>query len=212
MQRRLAKTLLGAASTALAGCASISFYTDAERHQAYYAELRRGAAPTTVRLESVFLRADQRAPDADAGLRHEVLRVLRETGVYSVTDDASAPVLKVIVDDDPAGGKKSRRRFFFTGAMFRSATVPTDLYQVTINYRDTDGRERYGHYERGLWTAVGKPEVAADRGRYDSPDAAFGAVIEDTLLSFLRGLKAYARHPAPSLYLPDEHQPEPAAK
>lgn len=100
-----------------------------------------------------------------------------------------APELLVLVENHPDLSRGTRARYFFSGLSMGSwsPNQPTDRYDVTIAYRDPQGRARIYHSHQELILSTGTTMFNRDDAgtaglhRYDDPMAAFGGVVANSI-------------------------------
>lgn len=184
---RFAATLL--AGLPLAACTSIKSYVHPLYQRAVYADLQRPATPSPVRVSGLFLRNGQRVPELDAAVAAEARRVTAASGVLVVSDDPALTSRLTISANNIADAWAARKAGFFTALRlgFRGQMVDDD-YQLVCEYSDAAGNTSRSTYRHEIHTSAGDLERLTGQ-TVMSPQAAFGQVVEDVVLTCIRHLQ-----------------------
>jgi len=188
MKKKFCAFALVACMLLLSACAASHTYVDPQYHQATYNTVFRLSEPVPVRLDVKFLQNWKPLPIMDAELLSQVERTLRESSVFKPTTDTNAPV-KISVTAHKIKDASSRRKGFVTGLTFGiSGSMKDDHYEFTFTYQDAANRKEKAVYPHAIHTATG--DIANPSGLYPmKPDEAFGCVVEDTVLNFIKYLQ-----------------------
>jgi hypothetical protein len=185
------KAMMGAGLLALAGllagCISPQSYVDPQYRLASYDAIQRVAQPVPVKVDVHFQRNGKPLPAADNELRGHVERTLRATGVFTPAADAAGTIS--ITGNNIADLAEARSKGFATGLTFGAAgSMVDDNYEFTCAYQDGAGHDRNASFKHAIHTAIGKTEAPANLTP-TTPADAFGHVVEDVVLNFVKQLQ-----------------------
>jgi hypothetical protein len=175
----------------VAGCAPYrAAFVESGHSTVGVSDLQKPPEPLPVRVRVQFLANGEHKPNADGLVMKDVDDALAASGVLvRVQGDTGIGVLEVTVDDR-YDNSSSTAHGFINGLTFGEVTRTTrDDYVVTLNFRNTAGLTRAGHYTHAIITEAGKGPPP-DRGRAMTPEQAFSVVISQSLLAFLGDLQA----------------------
>ncbi len=80
---------------------------------------------------------------------------------------------------------------FGTGLTFGAAgSLVTDYYEIAIEYNDGNGSQFTQKYKHALHTTTGNEDAPFDSVQPTTPSDAFGTVVEQTLLNFVKDMQA----------------------
>jgi hypothetical protein len=123
-------------------------------------------------------------------VRNHVERVLRASGVIEPTSEGANYTLKVVVNN-LADLSDAAAKGFGTGLTFGAVgTLVTDYYEVTITYTDSSGKEQSKKYKHALHTTIGNKKAPFDNVEPTTPADAFGTIVEQVLLNFVKDMQA----------------------
>ena len=172
----------------LPACLNVKSYVDPQYQFATYNEIKPVSTKHKVNLEVEFQRNGKHFPKVDGQLRNSVEQAFRSTGVVIPSKDRADFTIKVtannIADIAQAGAKG-----FATGLTLGLAgTAVTDYYEVTFEFQRGNGDLKIKSYKHAIHTTVGN-KAAPVEGEATTPDGAFGKIIEDVVLNFVKDLQ-----------------------
>ena len=179
--------VLGA--VALSGCISARSYVDPQYHQASYEAIHRLAQPIPLKLGVQFQRNGKHLPNADVELRGHVERTLRSTGVFTPTTDPNTSVAINVIANNIAGTAGAAAKGFATGVTFGAVgSTVDDNYEFNFSFQDPAKAEQKASYHHAIHTAIGNTHTPSGQTPTTASDA-FGRVVEDVVLNFVRDLQ-----------------------
>lgn len=176
-------------SLLLAACISIKSYVHPLYQRAVYADVRRPAQPAPVRIQAMFLRNGQRVPELDPAVAGEVRRVVAASGVFVVTGDTAVTTTLEITVNNLVDIWAARKAGAFAALRLgiRGQNVDDD-YQFICQFTDSAGNTSRSTYRDEIHTSAGEVERLTGQQAF-SPEAAFGQVVEDVVLTCIRHLQ-----------------------
>jgi hypothetical protein len=183
---RLALVALLALS--LTACLSMKTYPDPQFHGATIESIGKFNSVTKIRLEVIFQRNGKDFPRAVKQVRSLVEKALQTSGAFELSTDASAPVLRVTFNN-VADMADAAKKGFATGLTLggKGSTV-ADYYEATIQFGTGDSAVTKG-YKHALHTTIGNADAPIEGVVAMAPAAAFGVVVDDIMLNFIKDLK-----------------------
>ncbi len=186
MKRFLALALT-TASIALSGCVSVQSYVDPQYHKASYETVHRLAQPIATKVEVHFQRNGEPLPLADNELRSHVEQTLRATGVFTPSAKVTTPLI-LVTANNIADLAAARAKGFGTGLTFGAAgSMVDDNYEFTCTYENGTKQQTY-KYMHAIHTSIGHNTPPAGLTP-TTPSDAFGHVVEDVMLNFVKDLQ-----------------------
>lgn len=185
MNRTLIAIALSASS--LAGCVTSQTFVDPQYHKTAYESIQRSSQPVPVKVDVHFQRNGQPLPAADNELRGHVEKTLRATGVFVPATINTEKTIEV-TGNNIADLAAARAKGFKTGFTFGGAgSVVDDNYEFTCIYKEAGGDQKFS-YQHALHTTVGHAQAPAGMTP-TTPADAFGRVVEDVILNFVKDLQ-----------------------
>ena len=177
--------MLALASTA---CVSVKAYPDPQFHKASYESLGAFNSATPVRLEVVFQRNGKDMPGLVKQVRPLIEKTLQKSGAFSLSTDASAPLLRFTVNNVADLGEAVKKGFV-TGLTFGGkGSVVDDFYEAKVEYGSADNLV-LKNYKHVLHSTVGNADAPVQGVAPVTVAAGFGIVVEDITLNFVQDLK-----------------------
>jgi hypothetical protein len=193
------RVALGAAALAvLSGCVSIKTqsFVDPQYHKAGYETIERPAQAIAAKVDVEFQRNGQALPAVDGELRGHVERTLRATGVFTPSASAEKPVITVKANNI-ADLAAARAKGFKTGLTFGGAgSMVDDNYEFACTFKSGTA-EKTLSYQHAIHTAIGHTNDAPAGLTPTTPADAFGRVVEDVVLNFVKDLQDAGAIPKP---------------
>lgn len=189
MKKMLKAVILVASVSLLSACISSRAYVDQQYHKASYDSIQRLSTPVPVKLDVHFLRNGQPSPAVDDELRGHVERTLRASGVFTPTSDASVSVSLGVTANNIADLAAARAKGFGTGLTFGAAgSMVDDNYEFKFSFHNGANQETEAVYQHAIHTAIGNTNGPAG-ATPTTLAAAFGRVVEDVVLNFVKELQ-----------------------
>lgn len=180
--------LIALLALSLTACLSMNTYPDPQFRNATYESVGKFNAVTPVRLEVVFQRNGKDYPRAVKQVRPLIEKTLQTSGAFSLSTDASAPVLRVTFNNVADMGEAAKKGFV-TGLTFGGkGSAVTDYYEAKIEFGSGDAAVTK-HYKHALHTTIGNADAPIQGVTAVAPAAAFGVVVDDIMLNFIKDLK-----------------------
>lgn len=187
------------------GCLSTKSYVDPEFRKAAYSDIGKVATKYKGNIDVEFQRNGKHLSKVDKELRTHVEKVFRATGVVELTTEPVELKIKVIANNI-ADLDEARRKGFATGLTFGAAgTTVTDYYDFTIECQN-GGTNKSFTYKHAIHTTVGNSPAPIPVEPLPLGEA-FGKVVEDIILNFVREMQQSGE----LTYL-FRHRPEPHDK
>jgi hypothetical protein len=193
------KNITKIASLALAGCIlSVCFthqvfsqksYVDPQYHKAGYGEILKLSSPVLVRVNVEFQRNGQPLPAVKNELRGHVERTLNTAGALKPTAEPNNLISISVTCNNIADIAAARSKGFKSGFTFGAAgSMVDDNYEFLCVYNDGSGKEQKYSYQHAIHTWIGKKKPETDFVP-TTPAIAFGRVVEDVTLNFIKDLQ-----------------------
>lgn len=184
----LVAAIMALSGAITSGCISVKSYVDPQYRQASYEAIQRPPQPIAARVDVHFMRNGEAFPKADSELRGNVERSLRATGVFVPSTSAAAPLISITANNVADLGA-ARAKGFGTGLTFGAAgSMIDDFYEFSCSY-DNGGAAQKLDYKHAIHTSVGNAK-APEGMTATTPANAFGQVIDDVVLNFVKDLQA----------------------
>jgi hypothetical protein len=169
-------------------CVSMKSYPDPQFHKASYETLGKFNAVTPVRLEVVFQRNGADMPKLVNQVRPLVEQALQKSGAFSLSSEASVPLLRVTINN-VADLHEAFKKGFVTGLTFggKGSTVD-DFYEAKIEFH-SGGTLLQKNYKHVMHTTVGNAAVPVEGVKPVSVSEAFAVVVQDVMLNFIKDMK-----------------------
>jgi hypothetical protein len=181
--------MLALGAVALSGCISSRSYVDPQYHKASYEEIHRLAQPIPVKLDVQFQRNGKHLPSVDAELRGHVERALRSTGVFAPTTDPNTAAALNVIANNIFGTAGAATKGFTTGVTLGAVgSTVDDNYEFNFSFHDQVNGEQKASYHHAIHTAIGNAQIPSGETPTSVADA-FGRVVEDVVLNFVRDLE-----------------------
>ena len=164
-------------------------YVDPQYHKASYEDIQRPAEPVSVKVDVEFQRNGTPLPAVNNELRGHVERILRASGVFTPST-SSTPTNVSVMANNIADLAAARKKGFKTGLTFGAAgSMVDDNYEFACVFRDGSGQDHKYSYQHAIHTAIGRKKPPATDLKPTTPADAFGHVVEDVILNFLKDLQ-----------------------
>lgn len=179
--------LLPLVAIALTGCISAKSYVDPTYAKATYEDLKRKAEPAKWQIKVEFQRNGEKFERADGFLKDQVERVVRASGIAVPTVEATAPVLRVVLNNVADMGTAAGKGFG-TGLTFGlvGSTV-TDGYVMNVALAANGKEFKAPEYKHAVHTAIGNASGPAGIQPMTLNEAVMKA-IEQMLLNALKDI------------------------
>jgi hypothetical protein len=139
--------------------------------------------PQPVRVEVQFQQDGVTKPEYDGDLRDRVQRTL--TATHVLQPDVAAPAVLRVVVNNISDKDAAIRAGIVTGLTFGlSGGVVSDEFHFRFIYTPEKGDKREQYFRHVMRTATGSAPLPAGLTPL-APEAAYGKVVEDAVLSFL---------------------------
>ncbi len=169
------------------GCLSTKGYVDPQFRKAAYSDIGRVATKYKGNIDVEFQRNGKHLSKVDKELRTHVERVFRATGAVEPTTEPVELKIKVIANNIADMGEAFRKGFA-TGLTFGAAgTTVTDYYDFTIEYQN-GGTTKSFNYKHAIHSTVGNKPAPIPVEPLPLGEA-FGKVVEDIILNFVREMQ-----------------------
>lgn len=170
-------------------CVSVRSYPDPQFHKASYDTLGKFNSVMPVRLEVVFQRNGANLPKVLKQVRPMVEQTLQKSGAFSMSSDASAPLLRVTINN-VADMREAAKKGFVTGLTFggKGSTVE-DFYEARIELQ-SGGTTVQKNYKHVLHSTVGNAAAPVQGVTAVTPAQAFAVVVQDIMLNFVQDMKS----------------------
>ena len=172
----------------LSGCMTTKSYVDPTYGKTAYSDIKSVATPYNSNVSVEFRRNGTHFARADSELRGHVERTLRASGVVVPGAAGANYSIRVIVNNvgDVSG---AAAKGFATGLTLGAAgSLVTDYYEATIELVDADGNPHSGSYKHALHTTIGNKRAPFNM-QPTTPADAFGRVVEQTVLNFIKEMQ-----------------------
>lgn len=173
----------------LTGCISAKSYVDPKYGAISYTDAKKPAKSHDAKIDIVFQRNGEHMPRVDKELRTNVEKIFINSGVVTPAANAANITIKVTCNNI-ADIKGAMAKGFGTGLTFGAAgSAVTDFYQVTIELKQGDVviEKKYDH---AIHTTIGNKPAPVQGVTPVKPVEAFGGVIEDVVLQFIKEMQA----------------------
>ena len=171
------------------GCIMPKSYVDPKYKDIEVGQLKLVENKHHANIDIEFQRNGERFTRADKLLRTNVEKILLDSGVVVPSADPQRITIKVICNNI-ADLKAARAKGFGTGLTFGAkGSAVTDFYQVTIELKQGD-KVIEKKYDHALHTTIGNAEAPVEGVEPTNPNEAFGGVIEDVILQFIKDMQA----------------------
>jgi len=169
----------------LFGCATPKSFVDKRYSSAKYSDIVKKAEPYKLKFTVMFQRNGENFPQVNAELLGHVERTLRATGVIVPASDAADGEITIVMNNI-ADMQQAYAKGFATGLTFGIAeSTVTDFYEMKATIKLNNQTAYHQNYKHAIHTTVGSSSMESHPGAI-SPTAAFGKVMEDLLLNFVR--------------------------
>lgn len=169
------------------GCLSTKSYVDPQFRKATYSDIGQVATKYKGNIDVEFQRNGKHYSGADKELRTHVEKVFRATNVVEPTTEPAELKIKVIANNIADLGE-ARSKGFATGLTFGAAgSTVTDYYDFTIEYQKA-GTGKSFTYKHAIHTTVGNSPAPISVQPVPL-NQAFGKVVEDVILNFVRDMQ-----------------------
>lgn len=179
---------VGLVALAVGGCVSPKSYVDPKYKEVSYSDINRVQTLYPASIDVEFQRNGKSFPGATGELRSNVERIFRASGVVTPSAAASDFSIKVVCNN-VADLSSAATKGIGTGLTLGLAgTAVTDFYQVTIELRQGD-QVISKHYDHAIHTTIGNKAAPVQGVTPTSAANAFGGVVEDVILQFLKEMQ-----------------------
>lgn len=183
-------SLLALFSLCMTGCISPKTYVDPSFSKATYEDVSSVNEKYKTQIMVEFQRNGEAFEKANQEVRGHVERTLRATGIISPAEQGADISVKVVINNI-ADISEAVAKGFGTGLTFGAAgSLVTDYYEITIDFDDGNGAKRTESYKHALHTTIGNKGAPFDNVEPTTPADAFGTVVEQTLLNFIKDMQA----------------------
>ena len=187
MNKFLKAAALMVCATVLSACATTRIYVDPQYHIASYESIRQLAAPMLVKV-SVQLQLDGKPllPAGDGELMGHVERTLRASRVFTPTKNSKVPIELTVMANKITDPAAARAKGFGPGlADGATGSMIDDNYEFNFTYLSVNNHQpvqaAYFHAIHIAPAASGVKATALNN--------AFGQVVEDVVLNFIKDLQ-----------------------
>lgn len=172
------------------GCISMKSYVDPKYGDVSYDHVNKPDEPHSLAIETEFYRNHERFKKADGELKANVERVVKATGVIiPAVGEKQSGILRVKCNNI-ADLAKARAQGFGTGLTFGAAgSAISDYYEIEISL-EVDGKKFEKKYEHAIHSTIGNKAPPVTGVAPTKPVEAFGLVLEDVLLEFIKEMQA----------------------
>lgn len=169
------------------GCLATRCYVDPQYRKATQSDIKAVGAKHNVNVDVEFQRNGERFPRADGELRMQVEKALRATGVVDIVTAPSDTKIRVVANNI-ADMDEAFSKGFGTGLTFGAAgSVVTDFYEIKVEFASGGAKQSFA-YKHAIHTTVGN-KPAPIPVEPTKVGEAFGVVIEDVILNFVRDVQ-----------------------
>lgn len=168
----------------LSACASSGICVDPRYHRASYESIRQLAVPMLVKVSVYFQRDGIPSPAVDGELKLHVERTLRTSRVFTPTENSNIPIELTVVANRitvPAAAQAMGFDIETTDAAAGSTT--DEYYEFNFTYLSNHHRPVQSAYLHAILVPNPSGVKAATH------DKAFGRVVEDVVLNFIKALE-----------------------
>ncbi|MGH1373282.1 MAG: hypothetical protein ACRBBW_14670 [Cellvibrionaceae bacterium] len=181
---------LAVISLVMTGCISPKSYVDPSFSKATYDDVKPVNNKYITEIVVEFQRNGKLYERVNPEVRSHVERTLRATGIITPAAENTDISVKVTVNN-VADITEAAAKGFGTGLTFGAAgSLVTDYYEITIEYDDGKGGQLIENYKHALHTTIGNADAPFDNTLPTTPADAFGTVVEQTLLNFVKDMQA----------------------
>lgn len=176
-------------SIVMTGCISAKSYVDPKYGTISYADAKKPAKPHDAKIDVEFQRNGEHMPRVDKELRTNVEKIFLNSGVVTPSANATDITIKITCNNI-ADVKGAMAKGFGAGLTFGAAgTAVTDFYQITIGLKqgNTVVEKKYDH---AIHTTIGNKAAPVQGVAPVKPVEAFGGVIEDVVLQFIKEMQS----------------------
>jgi len=173
----------------MSGCLSTKSYVDPQYRNASYDDIRSVENKYSAKIHVEFQRNGVHYPKADNECRSHIERVFRATGVIIPKSNESEIRINVVVNNI-ADLDDARKKGFGTGLTLGAAgSTVTDFYEIKIECYMGDETPLTKIYKHAIFTTIGNKPAPLNVEPTTVSDA-FGKVLEDALLNFVKEMQA----------------------
>ena len=171
------------------GCLSKKSYVDPQYRNASYDDIRPVENKYSAKIDVEFQRNGVHYSKADKECRSHIERVFRETGIIIPTSNESEIRINVVVNNI-ADLDEARAKGFGTGLTLGAAgSMVTDFYEIKIEIYMGDETPLTKTYNHAIVTTIGNKPAPLNVEPTTVSDA-FGKVVEDAVLNFVKEMQA----------------------
>lgn len=173
----------------LTGCISAKSYVDPKYGAISYADAKKPGKSHEAKIDIEFQRNGEHMPRVDKELRTNVEKIFLNSGVVTPSANATDITIKITCNNI-ADVKGAMAKGFGAGLTFGAAgTAVTDFYQVTIELKQ-GGTVVEKKYDHAIHTTIGNKAAPVEGVAPVKPVEAFGGVIEDVVLQFIKEMQS----------------------
>jgi hypothetical protein len=171
------------------GCLSVKSYVDPQYRNASYDDIKPVENKYRAKIDVEFQRNSVHYSKADKECRSHIERVFRATGV--IIPASNEPEIRInVVVNNIADLDDARAKGFGTGLTLGAAgSTVTDFYEIKIELYMGDETSLTKTYKHTILTTIGNKPAPLNVEPTTAADA-FGTVVEDAVLNFVKEMQA----------------------